>query len=193
MVLRLVQKYETKNRKIQITFDDGNKSDVTIALPILNDFGRGASFFVLSDRIGEPGFLDEADIIRLHEAGMTIGSHGASHLKWTTLDDAELVEQVQRSMRILSGIVGKSVTTVAVPNGAYDRRVLRVLRSLGVTTVYTSEGGPTPPNAWVKSRTSMHIENTPIDLIEKLICGRASLSLGQHVRFFARFLTWRIC
>lgn len=188
-VLRLACRYETENRKIHITFDDGNKSDISIALPILNDFGRRASFFILSDMIGKADFVDAADITQLRKNGMTIGSHGAAHVEWTTLDDAELAAQVKRSMRTLSSIAGTSVTTVAVPFGAYDSRVLRVLRPLGITTVYTSEGGPTSSNAWLKARNTIHID-TPIDLIEKLICGRASLA--QHLRFFARMLTQRI-
>jgi peptidoglycan/xylan/chitin deacetylase (PgdA/CDA1 family) len=188
-IIRLAYDNETDGRKIEITFDDGNMSDVMIALPILDAFGRRASFFPLSGRIGQPGFLGAADVLRLSDAGMSVGSHGAAHVRWTTLADDELATQVTNSLRALSDVIRKPVTTVAVPFGAYDRRVLRILRRLDVAAVFTSDGGPTRSSDWIKSRTTIRMD-TPVESIEALVAGRSSPL--QWVRFVARRLK-RLC
>ena len=64
-ILRRVQYHEQNDKRILITIDDGNKSDVDIALPILAGFKRHASFFPCSSRMSKPGFVEAKDIIRL--------------------------------------------------------------------------------------------------------------------------------
>jgi peptidoglycan/xylan/chitin deacetylase (PgdA/CDA1 family) len=184
-IVRLVRDCEPAHRKVFITFDDGNKSDVTIALPLLNEFGRRASFFVLSERIGKPGFVDASDLVHLYKAGMTIGSHGKAHVDWTSLGKSELLSQVTDSLQILSDLTGKAVKSVAVPFGKYDRRVLRDLRLLDIDAVYTSDGGSAAPHAWVKPRTTMR-NDTPLGEIESLITGR--LPPIQRLKLLARTL-----
>jgi peptidoglycan/xylan/chitin deacetylase (PgdA/CDA1 family) len=50
---------------VRITFDDGNSSDVEIALPRLVSRGLRAEFFVLAGLLGTPGRLTEADVRKL--------------------------------------------------------------------------------------------------------------------------------
>ena len=182
-ILRLVRDFETDDRKVHITFDDGNKSDIAIAVPILQKFNQVASFFLLSDRIAKPAFIDVSDIVQLRDSGMKIGSHGAAHVNWTTLGDTELWQQVTRSLQILSGFVGKPVTMVAAPFGGYDRRVLKLLRPLEIAVVFTVDGGSTRPRAWVKPRNTIR-NDTSLETIEALVSGR--LPPLERLRFFLR-------
>jgi peptidoglycan/xylan/chitin deacetylase (PgdA/CDA1 family) len=132
--------------------------------------------------VGTPGFVGPDDIGHLRDAGMEIGSHGAAHVKWTTLDDAELTAQVDRSLRILSGVVGQPITSIAVPFGAYNRRVLRVLNSFDLVTIFTSDGGSVRPGTRLKSRNSIRMD-TSLEAIEILLCG---LPIQQRIRFASR-------
>jgi peptidoglycan/xylan/chitin deacetylase (PgdA/CDA1 family) len=184
-VVRLARDCELEHTKVFMTFDDGNKSDVTIALPLLNEFGRRASFFVLSERIGKPGFVDASDLIHLYKAGMTIGSHGKSHVEWTSLGKLELLSQVTESLHTLSDLIGEAVKSVAVPYGKYDRRVLRDLRQLDIDTIYTSDGGSAAPDAWVKPRTTMR-NDTALGEIESIITDR--LPPIRRLKLLARTL-----
>src|SRR5690242_3010703 len=47
---------------IVITFDDGAASDLRVAVPLLNEFGFSATFYLTSGLLGKRGFLggDEA-------------------------------------------------------------------------------------------------------------------------------------
>src|SRR3954465_15432825 len=79
---------------VRITFDDGNASDVEHALPALRERGLRATFFVVADRIGVPGFLDAGALRELTEAGMAVGCHGMRHRRWAGLDDSSLREEL---------------------------------------------------------------------------------------------------
>ena len=140
---------------LSFAFDDGNASDVAQALPILEAHGLSARFFVLTGRLGEPGYLSTEDVARLHQAGMKIGSHGMNHRNWRTIDAAELRSETLDSRRILGEVIGAPVTEAACPFGSYDRRVLRALRAAGYERVFTSDGGPGAAGSAVMPRTSI--------------------------------------
>jgi len=66
---------------VKITFDDGNASDLEVALPRLLERGLSAEFFVLAGRLGEPGRLTATDVRELVKAGMwwaRTGGHTAT-------------------------------------------------------------------------------------------------------------------
>src|SRR5690606_30011996 len=68
-----LQRYleESLSRKaVVITFDDGNKSDATVALPLLKRLGFTETFYITTSWIGRTGSKTEADIKSLDEAGM---------------------------------------------------------------------------------------------------------------------------
>jgi peptidoglycan/xylan/chitin deacetylase (PgdA/CDA1 family) len=140
---------------VRISFDDGNSSDVEIALPRLVERGLTAEFFLLAGLLGERGRVDHAGIGALLEAGMAIGSHGWSHRDWRRIDSAQAREELDDAHRVLGEITGRPVSRVAIPFGSYDRHVLRLLREAGVTRAYTSDGGRVRPDSWLQARNSL--------------------------------------
>jgi peptidoglycan/xylan/chitin deacetylase (PgdA/CDA1 family) len=143
---------------VTLAFDDGNASDFEHALEVLTRLGRRARFFVLTGRIGVPGYLSESQIWTLHAAGMTIGSHGQDHRDWRKLPEDQLEAELVGSRRTLEELLGSSVVEAACPFGSYDRRVLRGLKAAGYRRVYTSDGGSTGAHVWLAPRTSVHRE-----------------------------------
>jgi len=136
----------------RITFDDGNASDVEVALPALRRRDLSASFFVVAGRCESPGSLSRADVAELARSGMTIGSHGLRHRPWRGLGESELEEELVEAPRVLAEAAGAPVREASCPFGAYDRRVLAALRSRGFARVYTVDEGPADPDAWLQSR-----------------------------------------
>jgi peptidoglycan/xylan/chitin deacetylase (PgdA/CDA1 family) len=149
---------------VQIAFDDGNTSDVAVALPHLLERGLSATFFVVAGRIDQPGFLSSGDIMELAAAGMQIGTHGMRHRPWRHLTAAELDEEVIAARRSIEQVVGTPVTHAAVPFGAYDRHVLGALRRAGYDRVFTSDGGRARRESWLQQRTSLRKQDGPDDL-----------------------------
>src|SRR5919201_5035196 len=71
---------------VRLSFDDGNASDVEIALPALLERGLCADFFALAGRLDMPGALDPDGVRELHRNGMRIGPHGMRHRSWRGMD-----------------------------------------------------------------------------------------------------------
>jgi peptidoglycan/xylan/chitin deacetylase (PgdA/CDA1 family) len=137
-----------------VSFDDGNASDLQIALPALRERGISATFFVVAGRLGEPGYLSAADLRTLRDEGMTIGLHGMHHQGWRGLSDDDLDEEISVARRRLEDAAGARLDAAACPFGAYDRRVLARLRRAGFAAVFTSDGGWATRDAWLQARNT---------------------------------------
>ncbi len=146
---------------LRVTFDDGNASDVAVALPILLREGLSAEFFVVAGRLGLPGSLRADDVRRLVEHGMRVGSHGMRHRTWRSLSAADRQEELVTAAEVISEAAGRRVGHAACPFGAYDRTILKELRRLGYTRVYTVDDGPARPEQWLQSRYSVRSTDTP--------------------------------
>jgi peptidoglycan/xylan/chitin deacetylase (PgdA/CDA1 family) len=157
---------------VRITFDDGNDSDVSLALPLLHSRGLVATFFVVAGMLGRPGFLDRAGVRTLADAGMMIGSHGMRHRPWRGLDDRSLSEELLEARDRLEDIVQRRVTEAACPFGSYDRRVLQRLRGCGYGHVYTSDRGPSQPEDWLQARNTVR-SGDGADLLSRIGSRRA--------------------
>jgi peptidoglycan/xylan/chitin deacetylase (PgdA/CDA1 family) len=140
---------------IAVSFDDGNASDVDIALPALLERSLSASFFVVAGRLGQPGSLSVAALGELLAGGMTIGSHGLHHRPWPGLAGAELDDELVGARTVLQEAIGRPVLDAALPLGRYDRAVLARLRRLGYRRVFTSDRRPARPGRWLQPRYSI--------------------------------------
>ncbi len=140
---------------VRLTFDDGNYSDVTEALPELVQRGLRAQFFICPARFGTPGFVDEDDIRELRLAGMSLGSHGMDHVRWRRLGRPAIDREILQAKQALEDASQATVDTAACPFGAYDRRTLRALRGAGFKRVYTSDGGTASSTDWLVARNTV--------------------------------------
>ncbi|WP_037308312.1 polysaccharide deacetylase family protein [Amycolatopsis orientalis] len=137
---------------VGLTFDDGNSSDVEIALPRLVERELTAEFFPLAGRIGQRGFVDADGLRELADAGMSIGSHGWEHRDWRRLDGRHARRELETAPKLLADLSGAPVRSYAPPFGAYDRRVLSRLRHSGATRIYTTEGGTASRDGLLRPR-----------------------------------------
>ncbi len=152
---------------IRITFDDGNASDLTIALPELLERNLTATFFICAGRLQKPHYVDRSAVRDLLEAGMRIGSHGMHHRDWQTLGESELSEEIGTARKMLEDACGRGVDEAAVPFGSYNRRVLERLRAEKFARVYTSDHGLANDRAWLKPRITLR-SNSQRDLVRFL-------------------------
>jgi peptidoglycan/xylan/chitin deacetylase (PgdA/CDA1 family) len=153
------------DRRVRITFDDGNASDLECALPALVDRGLKGEFFLVVENIGAPGYLTIAQVRELAATGMEIGLHGVDHSPWQGLDNKALDLEIVGGRRRLEDILQRPVDTAACPFGTYDRRCLRVLRSAGFRKVYTCDGGTARPREWLQSRTTVRKSHNVDDVM----------------------------
>jgi peptidoglycan/xylan/chitin deacetylase (PgdA/CDA1 family) len=138
---------------VAITFDDGFRSVIDRALPILTRFGFVATAFVPTAYIGRPEPNDWPNVNRwiggsyepelepmgwpdlaaLADAGWEIGSHTCTHPDLTSLDDQELGEELVTSRRHCERELGVACHSIAYPYGAVDARVTAAAARAGYT------------------------------------------------------------
>ena len=140
---------------IVVTFDDGNASDHTLALPELVARGLQATFFVVADRIDRPAFLSAGAIHELLDAGMAVQSHGKRHRVWRHLDRESLNEELVSARATIEDVIARPVDEVAIPFCLYDRRVLAALRDADYRHVYSCDRGAARPSAWLQARNQI--------------------------------------
>lgn len=146
--------------QVRLSFDDGNASDVRIALPALAERGLTATFFPLAGRLDDPASLHAADLQTLRAAGMRIGSHGWAHVPWRGLTADAAAREFDAARRVLADAAGAAIDTAALPLGRYDRRTIARLKAAGYRTVYTSDRFPARESAWLQARYSITAADT---------------------------------
>ena len=67
------------NQPVLLTFDDGGISAHERIAGMLEESGWRGHFFVTTDWIGRPGFLNALQIQELDRRGHTVGSHSVTH------------------------------------------------------------------------------------------------------------------
>lgn len=137
-----------------ITFDDGNLSDLEHGLRPLADRNMTAIFFPCAGRIGQPDYLDQAGLRELVAAGMEIGTHGWSHVRWPDCDAETLRREVEEAKDRIEQAAGARVTTVAIPFGDYNPRVLQAASVFD--SIFTSDATLAQSTAKLQPRFSYY-------------------------------------
>ena len=121
-------RYESMEGALQvaITFDDGYKDNLYQAAPVLLKWQIPFTVFVVSSFIRQDDscYLTPSELRELAALpGVTIGSHGLTHLPLAECNDTTLSRELADSRRDLESIIGLSVTTIAYPHGSANVRV----------------------------------------------------------------------
>ena len=138
-----------------ITFDDGAKSDYTIAFKILKKYNLCASFYIITSRIDSENYLSKEEIIEMHRNGMKIASHTNTHAKLSLITKEMIYEELAESKKILEDIIEEPITSISVPGGFYNESVVSVAKQLGYKTIFTSDFGFNSPNEIVLKRNTV--------------------------------------
>jgi len=131
---------QARDGDVVITFDDGDVSNARTALPLLAARGMVAEFMVTSDFIGTPGWLAEADIATLLDAGMGVQAHGRTHRFLEDLDETSMRAELADSRSRLQAL-GAPADAVALPGGRGGIRERDAAFAIGYRQVLTSIPG----------------------------------------------------
>jgi peptidoglycan/xylan/chitin deacetylase (PgdA/CDA1 family) len=157
---------------VRLSFDDGNRSDVDVALAALVDRDLQATFYIIAGRLEQPGSLGAADLRTLLDSGMTIGSHGMNHVPWRALPPEIMRDELLTARRVIEEAGECRVEVASLPLGRYDRGVLRELRRTGYAQVSTSDRRLAQEGAWLQHRFSLHVRDTPESVLAAVAAAR---------------------
>jgi len=144
-----------------VTFDDGYRTLLDHALPVLSEYECPAVVFVPTDHIGghdtfdygsshRPGeeLCDWDDLRRLEQAGIAVQSHSASHRAFSDLGPDELRAELAGSKKKLERELEREVRLLAYPYGdaGLDADLTAdLLEETGYSAACLYGGGPFDP------------------------------------------------
>jgi peptidoglycan/xylan/chitin deacetylase (PgdA/CDA1 family) len=135
---------------VAITFDDGYRDNLTVALPLLEKFNLPMTLFVAAGFVGREGYLSESELREISRHPLvTIGAHGLWHRHFNRLsrDDArfELVE----SRRLLTAMTHKPIDLLAWPYGECNDQLEQLSAECGYRASWSVwKGTNSRPSRW---------------------------------------------
>lgn len=161
-------KLSTERINVVITFDDGFKSWIERAIPILRKLALPATFFISAGFVGlskenETAFIQDNlqlkqlpkqriiggltcdDVKMIADQGFTIGGHTLNHCNLSALrDKAKIKYEITEDKLILEKIINKKISYFSYPFGSYhnpDINITEILRNAGYTGAVTTTTG----------------------------------------------------
>ncbi len=139
------------SKSVAITFDDGNLTVLTKALPILKKMGVPFALFVYPSSISvghKKQFMDWDDVRLLQKEGVTIGSHSFYHpyltrpsgIKTAQKYNEWLETECVKSKQTIESQIGVSVNYFAIPFGLYDKNVYAKVKKSGYRLSFNING-----------------------------------------------------
>lgn len=125
-------------KALVLTFDDGYDDNYLYAKPILEKYGFSATFFIISNKIGQAEYMDEDQVKELSK-NHEIGSHSYSHPSMVKLSDYYLERELKQSKEDLQKLIGRDVKSFCYPAGKYDDKAVEKLKEYGYAIAVTTE------------------------------------------------------
>jgi peptidoglycan/xylan/chitin deacetylase (PgdA/CDA1 family) len=127
---------------LSVTFDDGPRSVLTTAAPILASYGIPFSVFVVSgwseDGLGGDA-LSWDEVTQLADLGAEIGNHSATHPDFSRIDKDRAVDEIGTAQELIETRTGIRTTTFAIPwgqSGNWPAHAHNAARELGYDVIY---------------------------------------------------------
>jgi len=176
-------------RRVIITFDYGDISNLKVALPALIKRGMVAEFFVTADFVGRPGMLAPQDLRTLADAGMSVQAHGCSHRFLDDLSLEEVEQELSDSKHRLEAILEQLVTGLALPGGRGGERERTLALGMGYLDVLGSVPGRN--RRWSRGHYLQRLAVTrglALADFASMVSGRGVLPVAMQARYHV--LAW---
>jgi len=176
-----------RDRDLLITFDDAYRGLRDYAFPVLRDVGFAAACFVITDFAGRLNRWDVAfggqrfahlawrDIERWSANNIAFESHTATHPRLPWVEDARVVDELERSRRVLASALGVPPRSVSYPFGAVDSRVTAVAAQSGYSMGFAL-GGRWHGDALRIPRSPVHCWSPNLPVVGRLGCLERAVS-----------------
>jgi len=150
---RIIRREEpVPQRSVLITFDDGYRDLLNVALPLLKKYNAPALVFAHASRTSEElgnslPLLSWEELRHLREAGIAIGAHSFGHANLKTLSAEELEGDFSAANATFLRELGERPSAFAYPGGKFDQQVVDRLRHYGYTCAFTIREGLADPSS----------------------------------------------
>lgn len=144
-------KTDLPKKPLVISFDDGYRTTLTNAWPLLRKTGFSATVFLVSGLIGKTNswdeneiqepLLDEADVLKMHGEGCSFGSHTRTHIALTKTPADIASRELNESREELETLLDEPVTSFCYPYAKQNAVVRGLVRAAGYNCALIGRGG----------------------------------------------------
>jgi peptidoglycan/xylan/chitin deacetylase (PgdA/CDA1 family) len=129
-------------RPMILTFDDGYQDFYANAYPLLRRYHDKATIYIITGRVGKPGYLTWAELAELAASPLiTIGAHTRSHPQLAKHSPTRVRDELDGSKADLESHLHLVVHHLAYPSGSYNKQTIEQARLSGYTTAVTVHYG----------------------------------------------------
>lgn len=128
-------------KPIVLTFDDGYADNYSIMFPILKSRGMKAVVYVITNQIGQAGYMTFDALKEMQSYGIEIGSHTADHLPLTEINTPTQRRQIGESKIFLEWNGLQTIYSLSYPNGEFNPELEEILREENYLTAVTGNAG----------------------------------------------------
>jgi peptidoglycan/xylan/chitin deacetylase (PgdA/CDA1 family) len=152
--------------RVAITFDDGYRSALEDAVPVLRELGFPAAFFVPPKWVGrrrqwesrgdsEPEVMTREELLGLARDGFAIESHGHAHLDYSRAEPAVVQDDVRTSVEWLTELLGRPPRYLAYPYGRATAAAAAEAARLGLRAAFVLDRPQASVGDFALSRISI--------------------------------------
>ena len=109
------------DKSVILTFDDGYDDAYTQVYPLLKTYHMTGTFYVITGRVGTPGYLTWDQIEEMYKNGMEFGGHTVTHPFLTQLSIWGELWEIGDSRLVLEAHLNTTISTFAYPYNDHDR------------------------------------------------------------------------
>lgn len=171
-------KRQLPQRSVLLTFDDGYRSFLQYAVPVLKELGFTATLFIYTDYVGAgSNAFTWADLKKLQQDGFDVQAHSKSHGDMVR-GASELAKEYEKRLEaelaqpraLFQKNLGFAPEILAYPYGRQDDAVVRRAKERGYTAAFTvrRQASPSFVDPYRIHRSQIYPEMSMDDFIKNL-------------------------
>jgi peptidoglycan/xylan/chitin deacetylase (PgdA/CDA1 family) len=133
--------YTFSRNSVVIQFDDGYEDNYTNAFPIIKKYEIPAMVFLISDVVGNPGFLTWDQIKEMERYHFLAGSHTRHHYYLPSLSLEKAKDEIIGSKKVIENNLGHAIDYFAYPSGGFTIEDKEILKEAGFKAAGTTNRG----------------------------------------------------
>lgn len=154
---------------IVITFDDGYVDNYENAFPILKENNIKATFFVITNFVGD-GYYMTADMLKeMQSTGMEIENHTIDHARLSLLSRENIYNEIKGAQEFLRDNIGVRGDYLAYPFGWYSNKVINIANELNIKAAVTIQKGKISYKSNRYKLKRIEVDPMSIEEFEKLL------------------------